>query len=146
MKFLYLRLNLQSKFSSGRQNQDCRATSSLTRSEIATEKTKLMDNKPCYNTQSQVIHNLLYILNVHRLVFTFLVHRCEGTQEAGKPMSCLCLSVERKNKMSKQCQQNIAHIIILFGQKNIKTVDELLKVFYSNTESNQQNRRKNHYQ
>lgn len=38
MKFLDFSLDLQSEFSGGRQNQDCWATPSVTRSETATEK------------------------------------------------------------------------------------------------------------
>ena len=38
---------------------------------------------------------------IQRLAFTFLVHQCEGMQEEGKPVSSLCLSVERKIKMTK---------------------------------------------
>ena len=80
------------------------------------------------NTQSQVIINFInYVLNMWAGIFTFLVHQCEGTQEEGKPMSSLCLSVERKIRWQSINKTLLKDIIVSLGQKNIMTAEKLLK-------------------
>ena len=52
---------------------------------------------------------------IHRLVFTFLVHQYEGMQEGGKPMSSLCLSVESKKlrwQNSRKAEQWLVSVLL----------------------------------